>query len=240
MIGTWLNAGGIALGALAGALRTKPVSVATQNYLKVLLGAFAFFYGLRLVWIGLNGRFLHVLAQIGVVLLALVLGRIAGRLLGLQKMSNRLGRFARDRIAHRAAGGATSLSDGFEVCSSLFCAAPLGLIGAVADGLTGYFYPLAVKAVMDGFATLSFVSMFGWGVGLSAIPVLALQGTLTLFCARFLQPWLLERHLVDPVNATAGLLVVFISLVILEVKKVEITDYLPSLVLAPLLAAWLL
>ena len=47
--------------------------------------------------------------------------------------------------------------DGFNACAVLFCAAPLGLLGAVADGLSGYFYLLAVKAIMDGLATLGFV-----------------------------------------------------------------------------------
>jgi hypothetical protein len=40
----------------------------------------------------------------------------------------------------------------FNACTILFCAAPLGLLGAVTDGLSGYFYLLAVKAVMDGLA----------------------------------------------------------------------------------------
>jgi uncharacterized membrane protein YqgA involved in biofilm formation len=54
------------------------------------------------------------------------------------------------------------MADGFCACTVLFWAAPLGLLGAVADGLSGYFYLLAVKAVMDGLAMTSFVKMFRW------------------------------------------------------------------------------
>src|ERR1039458_1662564 len=53
------------------------------------------------------------------------------------------------------------------VCTILFWAAPLGLLGAVADGLSGYYYLLAVKAVMDGLAMASFVKMVRWPAGLS-------------------------------------------------------------------------
>ena len=41
-----------------------------------------------------------------------------------------------------------------------------------------------------------------------------------------------------PVAGTAGLLIFSIALVILELKKLELADYLPSLVVAPVLA-WL-
>ena len=39
----------------------------------------------------------------------------------------------------------------------------------------------------------------------------------------------------DSINATGGLLVFSVALVILELKKIELADYLPSLVFAPLL-----
>jgi uncharacterized membrane protein YqgA involved in biofilm formation len=44
--------------------------------------------------------------------------------------------------------------------------------------------------------------------------------------------------LLDPINATAGMLVFCIALIILDLKKIELADYLPSLVFAPLLAWW--
>jgi uncharacterized membrane protein YqgA involved in biofilm formation len=91
---------------------------------------------------------------------------------------------------------------------------------------------------MDGLATMAFVTTFGWGVMLSVIPVVAYQGTITL-SARFLGSLLEERGLIDSLNATGGMLVFCIALVILELKKIELADYLPSLAFAPLLT-WLL
>ena len=129
-------------------------------------------------------------------------------------------------------------------CAILFCASPLGLLGAVQDGLpgtpdgAGYFYPLAVKGVMDGLAMLTFVRMFGFGTMVSALPVYMLQASITMACQIYLEPFLHKHVLLDSVNAVGGLIVCTVGLVIFEIRKVELADYLPSLACAPLLA-WL-
>ena len=77
-------------------------------------------------------------------------------------MSNRLGREARKRIAAAKPAEPRQLSEGFKTCAALFCAAPLAILGSVQDSLSGYYYTLALKAVMDGLATMGFISVFGW------------------------------------------------------------------------------
>jgi uncharacterized membrane protein YqgA involved in biofilm formation len=168
-------------------------------------------------------------------------GRLIGGLLRLQKASNSLGHFAREQLEGAKPDDPRRLSAGFKTCAGLFCAAPLGILGAIQDGLGGYFYPLAVKAIMDGLASRGFAVSFGWGVMLAALPVLALQGSLSLLGIHVLKPWF-ESHaslgLADSVNAAGGLLVFSVALVILGVKKIALADYLPSLAVAPLLT-WL-
>jgi uncharacterized membrane protein YqgA involved in biofilm formation len=55
-------------------------------------------------------------------------------------------------------------------------------------------------------------------------------------CSRFLAPFLEAHGLIESVNATGGLLVFCVALLIFEIRKIEVTDYLPSLFFAPLLA----
>jgi len=236
MIGTALNVAGILIGGLVGLARRKPLSPVNESFFKVTLGVFTVFYGLRLTWISVNGTFLQISKQLLIAVLALMLGRIAGQLLHLQKMSNSLGRQARERMSASKPADPRQLSEGFKTCAALFCAAPLAVLGSVQDGLSGYYSPLAVKAVMDGLATMSFISMFGWGVMFAALPVLVFQGTITLVCAQYFRPLLETHYLVDSVNTAGGLLVFSVALVILQLKKIELADYLPSLVFAPLLA----
>lgn len=240
MLGTILNVAAIAAGGLAGLMIKRQPSAAAQSFLKTVLGALTVFFGLRLTVLSMGGSFGHVLKQLGIVLLSLSLGSLTGKLLHLQKASNRIGNLTRERMVRATPGNPQRFTDGFVVCSLLFCAAPLGILGAIHNGLLpDYFYPLAIKAVMDGLAAMSFAMMFGWGVILSAVPVLVFQGTITLVCARSLAPFLHTHGLTDSIYATGGLLIFCVALLIFEVRKVPVTDYLPSLVFAPMLT-WLL
>ena len=235
MTGTILNAAAILLGGIVGLTASKQPTLAHQMAIKVLLGAFAVYAGLSATWQAVNGTFLQVLKQLTIVLLALMLGNLTGKLLRVQKSLNHLGQYAKQKIAGARPATPRRTSEGFITCSILFCVTPIAVLGSLQDGFTNNFKTLAVKSVMDGLATMAFVTTFGWGALLSVIPVIACQGTLALL-ARLAQPWLAKYSLLDPISATAGLLVFCIALIILELKKIELADYLPSLVFAPLLA----
>ena len=236
MLGTFLNAVGILVGGVIGLIRRKPLSPATESYFKVTLAAITVFYGLRLVWLSINGSFLQVLKQLFIVIVSLMVGKVFGGLMHLQRVSNRLGQYARQEIQIAK----PNPNQGFKVCAALFCAAPLGLLGALQEGLSpaAGFYPLGVKAATDGLATMSFVRLFGWGAMMSALPVLAVQGTITIL-AGLSEPFLAAQGLIAPINGVAGLLIFSVALVMLGLKRIELTDYLPSLFFAPFFS-WLL
>jgi uncharacterized membrane protein YqgA involved in biofilm formation len=239
MIGAFLNAIGILLGGLFGLVQRAPLSARTQDFFRRALGAATVFVGLRLVWLHVNGTFLSCAKQIFIALLAVIIGNLIGKILRLQKISNRLGRFAGKLISTAQCGQPCKTSDGFIACTILFCAAPLGLLGAVTDGLSGDFYLLAVKAVMDALAMIGFLKIFGWPTALSAFPVYFFFGALTLACQFYAKPFFDSHGLTDSVNVAGGFIACCVALVIFEIRKVELTNYLPALAVAPLLA-WLL
>ncbi|MBN2507381.1 MAG: DUF554 family protein [Verrucomicrobia bacterium] len=238
MTGTILNAAGILAGSLLGLGMRQPPSAPTQQAWKFALGALTVWVGLGLTWKSVGGGVGAVARQLAIVVLAMVLGRMAGRAMRLQVLSNRVGQFARSRMKAKAGAGAARgwRSDGFLVGAALFCVTPLGLVGAVQDGLVSYWPTLAVKGVMDALAAMAFVGMFGGSVMLSVVPVVALQGTVSLLSQAAGAS--LPPLLVDAINATGGLLVFAVALVIWELKKVDLVSYLPSLAVAPVLA-WL-
>ena len=238
MTGAFLNAFAILLGSLFGLARRQAPSARAQNAFRSALGALTVFFGLRLVWLSVGGTFTAVLKQLGFAVLAILLGNLLGKILRLQKISNRLGRHAVELIAATTKNPPGRPAAGFNACATLFCAAPLGMLGAVADGLSGFFYLLAVKAVMDGLAMISFVKMFRWPAALAAMPVFIFFGLIAAVSHFFVAPFLDARHLTDPVNASIGLIACAVALVIFEVRKVELANYLPSLAVAPFLA-WL-
>ncbi len=235
MIGTILNAVSIGAGSL-WALRTqREPSPAFQQAAKLGLGVAIVWVGLGVCWDGFGGGFKRILGQLGLMLAALTLGDISGRLLRLQKGFNWLGQKARNHFQTVAAHGARSIEgEVVATCAILFCATPISILGAVVEGLAANPKPLIVKAAMDGLAVVSFTQCFGRGVLVSVIPLLAFQGTITL-AARWAEPMLHQRDLVDPVLRVAGLLLFCVALVVLEIKRVEIANYLPSLVIAPIL-----
>jgi uncharacterized membrane protein YqgA involved in biofilm formation len=243
--GAFINAMGILIGGLLGLAMLQPLSLRLQVFFRSALGAGTIFFGVQLVWLSVNGTFLSVAKQLFIAVLAVTLGFWMGKLLRLQKLSNRLGRYAGNLVAAAQSNAPRKITGGFTACVILFCAAPLGLLGAVTDGLpagdspTGYFWLLAVKAVMDGLAMTGFVKVFGWPSALSAFPVFALLGGITLACQLWARP-LLEAHgLVGSVDAAAGFIACAIALMIFEIRRIELANFLPALAVAPLLA-WLL
>ncbi len=241
MTGAILNAAGIIIGGAIGLARTTPLTPQTQNFFKLMLGAMTLIFGLRLTWLSVGGTAGSTFKQLVIAMLALVLGNLLGKLLRLQKASNRLGQYARKLIEAHRPNDPHRFSNGLNACAILFCAAPLGMLGALQDGLptvagaTGYYQVLVVKAVMDGLAMLGFVALFGAGAIVAALPVFVFLGTITLACQVYLEPFLRTHGLLDSVNAVGGLVVCTVGVVIFEIRRVDLTDYLPALVVAPVI-----
>lgn len=240
MIGPYLNALGILLGALLGLARRQPLATPTQRSCQSVLGGLTAFCGGQLLWLNVSGGAGHVLKQVLIAALAVILGNLLGKILGLQKMSNHVGKFAAQRLAVSDPKLPGRAGDGFLAASILFCAAPLGLVGAVTDGLGGYFFPLALKAAMDGLAMTSFVKMFRWPVALAAGPVFLFLDGVAESVHTFVLPQLADPAMLASVQAVAGLIICATTLVILEIRRVELANFLPALVLAPLLTKFLL
>ncbi len=237
MIGAVINCAGIVAGGATALAVKKPMPGSWQLGAKLLLGAATVWFGLKLTWQSLNGTFAQMLKELAIVLLAMVLGKLAGRALRLQDGSNSIGHYATKSLSNP--NPATRSSDGFLVATALFCAGPLAIFASLQEGLDVFSPLFIVKAGTDGLATMAFCATFGWGALLSAIPVLAFECAL-IRCAQAAEPYLSHQPqpLIDSIGATDGLLIFCVALIILEIKKVRVAEYLPSLILAPLLTRW--
>jgi uncharacterized membrane protein YqgA involved in biofilm formation len=236
--GTILNVAAILAGVVAGLATGKDFTPEWQVKIRKLLGVFMVWFGLKIVWNGFNGSFWQITHQFVIMMVALILGRMIGHGLRLQKSLNRLGQYAKQQFSRPAPGPASERSaQGFLVSTVVYCAAPLAVLGPLHEGLTGDFQPLAIKALMDGLAAMAFARLFGQAVALSLLPLVAYQGSWALL-GSYLEPILRHRALVDSVEVTLGFQILCISLVILEIRKIQLSDYLPALIFAPLLTWW--
>jgi uncharacterized membrane protein YqgA involved in biofilm formation len=235
LIGTALNALGILAGGIAGLLRRRPLAPEAQGNLRTALGILLVFAGLHLLWTHVGGGFLATLRQCFIVMISMSLGRLLGMALRLQAGSNRLGKYAASRLEQAGPGrGRAGFGEGFLTCAILFSIAPLAVLGAVQSGVEGDVRAFALKAVVDALAAMAFVGPFRGAVFAAILPMVAWQGTLTL-AVRAAEPWLHQHGLVDSIQATGGMLLFCVALLILEIRKVQVADYLPSLAVAPLI-----
>lgn len=236
--GTIINAAAIVAGGALGRVAARWLTPQRQTLIKFILGALTVYVGLSTTIKAFGGPLGQIGKQFGIMLLSLMIGNALGRLLRLQRGLNSLGRYARERFADaQQPGDGHKFSEGFVTCTLLFCVGPMAILGSLQDGLTGDFKLLAIKAVMDGLATVGFVAAFGWGAALAVVPVFVYQGTLTLL-ARWAAPYLENQALLDSINATGGMMIFSIALVVMELKRVELANYLPALAIAPLLTWW--
>lgn len=181
-----------------------------------------------------------------VVLGAILIGGIVGSLLRLEdrleSMGARLQAMSSRRRARAAAADGSDMTeaedggtfvDGFVTASLVFCIGPLGILGSLSDGLGRGIEQLALKSVLDGFASIAFAASLGWGVAASALAVGVYQGAWTLL------GWALGDVLAEAqiaaITATGGLLLVGVSLRLLRLQTMRVGDLLPALVVAPLI-----
>lgn len=234
--GAFLNALGILLGGLLGLLQPRPFSLRVQYFFKSVLGALVIVFALQLIWDNLAGSLLTCLKELFLVAVAVVAGFWVGRLLRLQTISNRLGRHAGNLISGAQKNPPGKPADGFVAGTILFCAAPLGIVGAVADGVGGCLTLLALKGIMDALASAAFVQMFRWPAALSAIPVYLFLTAITEACHSLAGGVLAVPALAHPVMVAAGFVTACLPMIIFEVRRVELANFLPALAVAPLLA----
>ena len=157
-----------------------------------------------------------------VPLVSVVAGLVVGELLGIEGGIRRFG----DRLEKRFSRGESPVSRAFVTTSLLF---------SLEDGLKGDYGLLALKSALDFIAALTFASVLGWGVLLSAGTVLVVQGTLTLG-ASFLNA-VVTGQMISATTATGGVLIFGLGLGLLDLKEVRVANMLPALLLAPLLVA---
>lgn len=175
-------------------------------------------------------------ATVLVVLGALLLGGIGGSLLRLETRLEGLGALLQ-RAMSRDGGGEQRrrFVEGFVTASLIFCVGPLTILGSLSDGMGTGSEQLALKSIMDGFASIAFAASLGWGVMASALAIAVVQGTLTL--VGVIAGNVLSDASIASVTATGGLLLVGVALRLLRMKPLPVGDLLPALVIAPILVS---
>ena len=191
------------------------------------LGLFTFVYGLvSFVETG------NPLVPLG----GLLIGALLGEWWKIEEGLERLGILLRKAVLKKEQQNSqeTRFVEGFVTASLVFVIGPIAILGSIQNGLTGNFEMLAIKAILDGFASIAFASTLGIGVAFSALSIAVYQGGITLLSGYFSQ-YFTEAMMVE-MTAAGGLILMAIALSsLLGVKKIRTGSFLPALLITPLI-----
>jgi uncharacterized membrane protein YqgA involved in biofilm formation len=189
-------------------------------------------YGLGLVTLVTGLRMALGTANILIVMGSVLLGGILGEWWRIEDGLQALG----DRLQQRLqTGNGNMLAQGFVTASLIFCVGPMTIIGSMRDGMVGDYSLLAIKSLLDGFASLALAASLGVGVMLSAVTVLVFQGGLALL-GRVAQFGMSEAMITE-MTATGGTIIMAIGLILLDLKRIRVANLLPGIFIAPLIVA---
>jgi len=223
--GTLLNAAAVLAGGLLGTLLGQRLPERILDNVIRAVGLFTVAMGLRFAFETSNLLFL---------LGSIVIGGIIGSLASLDMHLIALGEWLQRRSGS-AGEGAGGISEAFVTSTIVFCVGPLTFLGAVQNGLSGDASLLTIKSVLDGFASIALAATLGWGVLLSVVVILVYQGGLAAGATAF-SGFLSDRQLVE-MSAVGGLLILGVGLKLLRIRDVQVADFLPAVLVAPILVA---
>jgi uncharacterized protein len=228
--GTLLNAVAVAIGASVGLIASTKVSPRLQESLTSALGMFtlvlAVSMGIR-VFTDPTARTADSLAVLG----GLLLGVAVGEWLGLHDRLEALGAWFQRRLARGERP--SRVAEAFVTTSIVFCVGPLTILGSLDNGLRGDITLLATKSLLDGVASVAFAAALGAGVYLSIVTILVVQGGIAL--GAFLLAGFFDPVTILVLSSLAGIILLGVGLRLLELKQVRLANFLPGLVIAPLL-----
>jgi uncharacterized protein len=239
-LGTALNVLTVVVGTVIGALAGTRIPGRMRETVMITLG---------LLTAAIGVRELLPTEEFPLVLGAVLLGTVLGEALRIEAGLHALG----DALQRRFGGGPdlpleiavpevtepaphrARFSEGFVIASLVFCVGPLTIVGSIQDGL-GDHELLIVKAGLDGFAAIAFAAIYGWGVILSAITVVVIQGGIALASGSLES--IFTDPMLDALGAAGGVLLLGIALRLLDLRQVRVANMLPAIVLAPLFVKW--
>ena len=253
MTGTFINIGAIIMGTALGMLIGNRLPAKMQESIMAALG---------LVTLSVGVQNVLRTGNILIPLIGLLIGTIIGELLDLDDALKRFGGWLQNQVARvgnnddrtvntdqlinlasNTNEGRVRFINGFVTASLLFCIGPLAILGSVQNGIDSTdIRLLAIKSTLDFFASMAFASSLGMGVAFSILPTLVIQGGFALVGAGLASTFAqgavglsADNPYIRELTATGGLLLLALGLMLLNIKQLRVANFLPALLIAPLL-----
>ena len=223
MLGTIVNAGAVIVGSLIGLSLKSRLPERYINIFFQVIGLFTLYLGISMAM-----KSTHVLQLV----ISLISGAFIGEALHLNRGLDRIAEWAKKKFK----SSHERFTEGLLTAFLLYCMGSLTILGAIQEGMTGDAHLLYVKSLMDGISSIALASGLGVGVLFSAVPLLIFQGGITL-----LAMWMgdfISSVIITELTATGGVLLLGLGINILGIKKINVINMLPALVMIILFMWW--
>lgn len=262
-VGALLNVTTVAIGSLLGVLIGNRLAERFRETAMAVIGLVVLVLGLQMSWSTHN---------ILLTLSGVLIGGVLGEWWRIDAALERFGQSVEALVTRRAAtnspqaaGAApteareataadrrsTGIATAFVTASLIFCVGPITILGSIQEGLQGDYQLIVIKSLLDLITALTLAAALGWGVGLSALTIFAVQGSITLL-ARVLgenatglvsgrtilaggDTLSLGSVMLDEMTAAGGVLMLGIGLLILDLKRIRVANLIPAIGIAPAL-----
>ncbi|SPZ50112.1 Protein of uncharacterised function (DUF554) [Sarcina ventriculi] len=212
MIGTIVNCTAIIIGSILGTILKNGIKEKYKDIMLKAMGLSAALLGVSSAVKGINDSNYPVLFIISLAICGLI-----GEALALEKRVNNLtSKFSKGNLV-----------EGLSTAVLLFCAGALSILGPLESALNGNNTLLYTNAILDGITSVVLASNYGIGIGISAFVLFIWQGSIYL-CADIISPYITPA-LLNEISIVGGVLILSSGLNILQIKKINVLNLLPSL-----------
>lgn len=223
MTGVLLNTLTVILGSTIGLVFKKGIPEKVSS--AVMTGL-----GLCTIYIGIDGALAG--ENVLIAIASMVIGTILGEIIDIDLAITRLGNWIEKKFSSPDKDH-ISIAEGFVTASLLFCVGAMTINGSLNAGISGDNSLLYTKSILDLFSSSMLAASLGIGVMFAAAFVLGFQGLLVLF-AGFLAPILTDSAIAE-MTCVGSLIIIALGTNLIGATKLKIANYLPAIVIAPLL-----
>lgn len=228
-LGTIINTVAIIIGGLLGLQFGRFIKEEMQKSLGIANGVTVLMIGIAGTMSGMlaisDGGLTSVKSMFAV--LSIVIGAVIGEILNIEGLFERFGTWLKMKTGNAKD---KNFVEGFVTASLTVSIGAMAIIGAIQDGIYGDYSLLATKAVLDLVIIMVMTCSMGKGCIFSAIPVFALQGSVTIF-ASWVKVFMTDAALAN-LSLVGSILIFCVGLNLVWGKMVRVANLLPAIIVA--------
>jgi uncharacterized membrane protein YqgA involved in biofilm formation len=161
------------------------------------------------------------------IILCMALGGLIGELLNVERGFERFGEWLKRKSGST---GDRNFVNGFLTASLTTCVGAMTIVGSLQDGISGDWSTLGAKSLLDLVIVAVLTSSLGRGCVFSAIPILVIEGGLTLL-ANWIKPLMTELAM-SYLSTVGSVLIFCVGVNLVWDRKIRVANLLPAVVLA--------